>query len=43
MDHGPAPVAARRLYRRAGFRLDAERTEPASGTEATFETWSRDL
>ncbi|MFC4589741.1 bifunctional helix-turn-helix transcriptional regulator/GNAT family N-acetyltransferase [Sphaerisporangium corydalis] len=38
-----ALAGARRIYERAGFRLDEEHTAPAYGTEVTFQTWSRDL
>ncbi|WP_405151853.1 helix-turn-helix domain-containing GNAT family N-acetyltransferase [Sphaerisporangium sp. NBC_01403] len=36
-------VAARRIYERAGFRLDEQHTERDWGTELTMQTWSRDL
>ncbi|MGH8791626.1 MAG: bifunctional helix-turn-helix transcriptional regulator/GNAT family N-acetyltransferase [Stackebrandtia sp.] len=34
---------ARRLYQRAGFRLDSEQEERLFGRDLTTQTWSRDL
>ncbi|MEU8271373.1 bifunctional helix-turn-helix transcriptional regulator/GNAT family N-acetyltransferase [Sphaerisporangium sp. NPDC049002] len=36
-------AGARRIYERAGFRLDEQHTEHDWGAELTIQTWSRDL
>jgi DNA-binding MarR family transcriptional regulator/GNAT superfamily N-acetyltransferase len=36
-------VSARRIYQRAGFRLDDQDTGPDFGTVVTAQNWSRDL